>query len=205
MHPPARPMARIVRAYLGAVRRGVSQARNDAIDDVESLRRRIHLVGEEIDASATGYVARVASIDPRRFVQASVVSFWRETNLSLIRTVEDDALRAVQDLYSANPLGVTAAQIQEVVEVSEARAKFWARDQALKLNSAIEIERALDVGIFEYEWDARDDELTRPMHAALDGETFQLSDPPVTNEQGDHNHPGGDYQCRCTMRFRVNY
>jgi hypothetical protein len=38
----------------------------------------------------------------------------------------------------------------------------------------------------------------RERHAELDGERFRWDDPPVTNEDGDENHPGEDYQCRCT-------
>jgi uncharacterized protein with gpF-like domain len=35
------------------------------------------------------------------------------------------------------------------------------------------------------------------MHRALEGTVHSYNDPPVTNKQGDRNHPGGDYQCAC--------
>lgn len=35
------------------------------------------------------------------------------------------------------------------------------------------------------------------MHQELDGTEQSWDDPPVTNEDGDRNHPGEDYQCRC--------
>lgn len=37
----------------------------------------------------------------------------------------------------------------------------------------------------------------RDTHVALNGETFSWSDPPVTSETGERNHPGEDYSCRC--------
>ena len=35
------------------------------------------------------------------------------------------------------------------------------------------------------------------MHKDLDGKIFEFANPPITNEKGDRNNPGEDWQCRC--------
>lgn len=199
-------MARIVRVFRSASRRGFARAhvRFDAEDDLEqqaaALYAQLSAVARELDESATAHVAAVSRVDRERFIPSGWIPFWRGQNIELIRMVEDETVQALKELFLANPNGPTLAQIREVADVSERRAKFWARDQALKLNSQIVQERALSVGIQQYGWDARDDGKTRPMHRALHGQVFDLLGPgPITNPQGDHNHPGEDYECRCTM------
>jgi len=57
--------------------------------------------------------------------------------------------------------------------------------------------RQTAAGVSRYEWSSSADERVRPRHRELDGQTFSWDDPPVTNDDGDTNHPGEDYQCRC--------
>lgn len=87
--------------------------------------------------------------------------------------------------------------IAERLEVSTSRAELIARDQTLKLHAEITRTRQTNAGVREYIWSTSSDERVRPMHADLDGTTQSWGAPPVTNEDGDTNHPGGDYQCRC--------
>jgi SPP1 gp7 family putative phage head morphogenesis protein len=57
--------------------------------------------------------------------------------------------------------------------------------------------RQTQAGISEYEWSTSGDERVRSSHDELDGTRQSWDDPPVTNDDGDTNHPGEDYQCRC--------
>lgn len=58
-----------------------------------------------------------------------------------------------------------------------------------------------DAGVSEYYWLAQHDSATRPEHLALDnGEAYSWDDPPLSAEDSDNgedNHPGEDYNCRC--------
>lgn len=82
--------------------------------------------------------------------------------------------------------------------MTASKAELLARDQTLKLNAAISRTRQQAAGISKYYWTTVGDERVRKMHDDLDGKLFSWDDPPITNEAGDHNHPGEDYQCRCT-------
>lgn len=67
----------------------------------------------------------------------------------------------------------------------------------LKANAKLNEDRQKEAGVERYIWSAGADDRVRPMHRDLDGKTFRWDDPPITNPQGDRNHPGQDYQCRC--------
>lgn len=89
------------------------------------------------------------------------------------------------------------AKLLERADVSESRAQLIARDQTLKTNAALTKDRHEKAGITRYRWSGSLDERERPMHRELEGQIFNWDEPPVTNPQGDENHPGEDYQCRC--------
>jgi len=89
-------------------------------------------------------------------------------------------------------------QIMATVDVTKAKAALLARDQTLTLNAQITRTRQQNVGITEYVWTTSGDERVRDAHAELDGTVNRWDDPPVSSEDGRRNHPGEDYQCRCT-------
>jgi SPP1 gp7 family putative phage head morphogenesis protein len=66
-----------------------------------------------------------------------------------------------------------------------------ARDQTLKLNSAITKDRHIAAGISEYTWSTSLDDRVRPEHEALEGTKHSWDAPP------EPGHPGEDFQCRC--------
>jgi SPP1 gp7 family putative phage head morphogenesis protein len=88
-------------------------------------------------------------------------------------------------------------QIKERFNVSESRARLIARDQVGKLNAQLAEQRQRALGVSRYEWSSSNDERVRPMHKELDHSIQRWDSPPITNEDGDRNHPGEDYQCRC--------
>mgnify|MGYP000210898992 CR=1 FL=1 len=67
----------------------------------------------------------------------------------------------------------------------------------VQLNGQITEERQTQAGIEEYVWSTSNDEKVRETHEELDGTTQRWDDPPVSEKNGDRNHPGGSYQCRC--------
>jgi SPP1 gp7 family putative phage head morphogenesis protein len=138
---------------------------------------------------------------------AGVVAHAREDNLRLIANAASDYADQVEDvLTDPDNFGLRAEELEELLvergNVSVSRAQFIARDQTLKTNAAITRTRMGAAGVARYRWSTSQDERVRPMHAELgrrsdEGETFSFDDPPVTNDDGDTNNPGEDYQCRC--------
>jgi SPP1 gp7 family putative phage head morphogenesis protein len=127
---------------------------------------------------------------------------FRAENLAKIRSLASAQVSELEEILSdASTEGWRVEdlgdEIKDRFEVSKSKADFLARDQTLKLNGQITQERQSQAGISRYQWSTSGDERVRPMHDDLDGTIQDWEDPPVTNEDGDENHPGGDYQCRC--------
>jgi SPP1 gp7 family putative phage head morphogenesis protein len=127
---------------------------------------------------------------------------WVKDNVALIKTLPTEYLAKVE---TAVQKGVGAGlrveelsdKIMAMGNVVKARANLIARDQTLKLYGRLNRERQKSVGIERYAWRGVLDEAERPMHRDLEGQVFRWGEPPVTNEDGDENEPGEDYQCRC--------
>lgn len=133
---------------------------------------------------------------------AGTIAHAREDNVRLIQKAAGDYADQVQAVLTdpAN-LGLRHEELRDLLvergNVSVSRASFIARDQTLRLNAAITKSRQQAAGVLRYTWSTSQDERVRPMHAELEGLAFDYDDPPVTNEEGDTNNPGEDYQCRC--------
>ena len=85
--------------------------------------------------------------------------------------------------------------VAEIGDVAENRAAFIARDQTNKANGAFSRVRQTGLGITRNEWQTAGDDLVRPSHAEMDGEIYDLDDPPLVD--GDPMFPGDDFNCRC--------
>jgi SPP1 gp7 family putative phage head morphogenesis protein len=125
----------------------------------------------------------------------------REANIALVVNAGRVYAGDVRNIFSdpANVglrVEVLQAKLVERGNVSESRAALIARDQTLKLNAALTKHRQTAAGVDQYRWSTSKDERVRPGHAELEGELFDWSDPPDTGD-GELNHPGEDYQCRC--------
>ncbi len=88
--------------------------------------------------------------------------------------------------------------VQQITGYGGSRARLIARDQTMKYNASVQQAQARAAGITQYRWRVVRDEATRSFHKRLDGTLHTWNDPPVTNAQGDRNHPGQDFQCRCS-------
>jgi SPP1 gp7 family putative phage head morphogenesis protein len=125
---------------------------------------------------------------------------WRSDNVALVKSMLDTQREILSDIltgYEGHSYETIAKQIEDRCGVVSSRAEFIARDQVLKLNSNITTARMAAAGIAEFVWTTTGDERVRKTHEDLDGQTFSYDDPPVTNDDGDTNLPGEDYQCRC--------
>lgn len=127
---------------------------------------------------------------------------WRRENVALIESIatrlHDDVHQVVRDAQRRGAhVRTVRRELMERFDVSRSRATLIARDQILKANSDLTRVRHQEAGIDRYVWSTSRDERVRPMHRDLEGTIHRWDDPPVTNEKGDRNHPGQDYQCRC--------
>lgn len=94
-------------------------------------------------------------------------------------------------------------EIQHSYQVSRNKAKFLARQETNLLTSKLKEIRYTDAGSKGYIWETvvgSPAHPVRPMHKALKGKFFSWNNPPVTSEDGRRNHPGEDFNCRCTAR-----
>jgi SPP1 gp7 family putative phage head morphogenesis protein len=134
-------------------------------------------------------------------------------NVALIKSIpvqlQAEVEKTIRDAMSE---GVHTVALRKRVEkrfaVAESRAELIARDQTLKLAGQLTRVRAEEAGIPGYTWRVTGspvgDSRVRPMHLELEGTHHTWDDPPVTNPEGDVNHPGEDYQCRCTAEPDVD-
>jgi SPP1 gp7 family putative phage head morphogenesis protein len=131
-----------------------------------------------------------------------VLAQAREDNIRLLQRAAQKYVKDVEGvLRDPDNLGLRVEELadllQERADVSESRAMLIARDQTLKTNAALTQYRHRAVGVSRYRWSTSRDERVRPLHEALEGQTFAYDDPPVTTESGETNNPGEDIQCRC--------
>jgi SPP1 gp7 family putative phage head morphogenesis protein len=175
------------------------------------LRRILRFVRPETERAFDSMAAEVnaaalrgsvlVGIQPRSVPGlAKVIATARASNVNLITSASSQFLRQVRDVldeHEGQPAETISAALQERVGVSKSRGQLIARDQTLKLNAQITQHRQRAAGIVSYRWSTSHDERVRESHRALDGQVFSWDDPPETTDDGDSNHPGEDFQCRC--------
>lgn len=169
-------------------------------------------------------MSRVLQIDLRRqdvglqdFIQRFI-----EKNIRLIRSVATDQLDRMENVVAKATAGQVRVetlrdQILSTFNVTESRAALIARDQTLKSNADLIQLRQQQVGVTEYIWTSSKDERVRGRpggkwaksqsdHWSLDGTRQSWLVEPITNPvTGERNHPGRDYQCRCTATPIVDH
>lgn len=169
-------------------------------------RSSLESVAARVDDHNRQEIRRVLSLDVRRedLGLGTFLDRFVQQNVDLIQSIPQRALGEVEGIVRsahAGQIRVEALrdQIMARFDVSESRAALIARDQTLKANGQLNQLRQQAVGVREYEWIASRDERVREDHAALDGQRFSWLEPPIVDERtGRREHPGGDYQCRCT-------
>ena len=142
----------------------------------------------------------------RRFNEqqtSDLVDKWIGTNVDLIESIPQTYFGKVEAMVRKSVSeGMRVEELSDKImamgNVAQAHANLIARDQTLKLYGGLNRERQKSVGIEKYIWRGVLDEAEREMHIELEGRVITWGDPPVTNEAGDTNDPGEDYQCRCS-------
>lgn len=120
-----------------------------------------------------------------------------EENLAAVTDLSESVIAGIEkQVYAAFAVGQDEAQlaayIEKRFEIGENRARFIARDQIGKLIGALNADRQQELGITEYIWRTRRDELVRPEHARREGKKYAWS-----GKGAAPIRPGMDWNCRC--------
>jgi SPP1 gp7 family putative phage head morphogenesis protein len=165
---------------------------------------------KEVDERLIREIKRSVSVDVRAAFDvggpiAHKMDAAVKWNASLIQSIPEQYFGKLGDLVSSGWADgkrweSLVADIQNLGDVTEERAKVIARDQTAKMNSAFNQTRQQSVGIEKYEWSTSQDERVRETHAELDGKTFRWDEPgPLAGTiDGAPCHAGEDILCRCT-------
>lgn len=126
-------------------------------------------------------------------------------NVALIKTIpeqfhrriEGAALRSVS--YPGEGAKTLLDEIRQTGTVTEKRAQFIAVDQSRKITTASNYERMKSAGIRKAVWHhSAGSAEPRELHLRLDGQTFDLDNPPVIDEKtGQRGLPGTLPNCKC--------
>jgi SPP1 gp7 family putative phage head morphogenesis protein len=127
-----------------------------------------------------------------------VLTLKTKENVDLIQSIPDEYLGKVQRIVYENVIqGRKSSQsmmkeLKMLGDITDARARFIARDQTAKLTAALNRERNQALGIEQYIWRTSKDASVRKTHRENAGKKFRFDDPPAKT-----GNPGEDYQCRC--------
>nr|WP_308808414.1 phage minor head protein [Providencia sp. PROV011] len=134
-------------------------------------------------------------------------------NVSLIKSIPSQFHQRIESaaLRSISQGGEGAKTLLDVIRhtgsVTESRANFIAVDQTRKITTAANCERMKSVGIRKAVWNHSGGSAEpRALHLHLDGEEFDLDNPPVIDEKtGERGLPGQLPECKCFMTPAINF
>lgn len=193
----ASDLAEILRV-VGRVREATEKAAGASVSEDELAG-----IAAKVDRFAAAELTRVLALDVTQGGKlTSLYQAWAAENVALIESIPAQFFAEIETtvkdaVQSGRLTRDVMKDLQGRYGVSKSRAELIARDQIGKLNGQLTEQRQTSLGITEYIWSTSKDRRVRDMHADLEGTVQRWDDPPVTNENGDRNHPGGDYQCRC--------
>lgn len=147
------------------------------------------LIGKQLD--------KIIRNDP----VSSILKDRQAVQINLIKSIPVEAAERAKQLsvevYTQGRRTEEAAQmIADSTGVSQSRANVIARTETAKTNHDVSMARAKAIDVQKYSWETMQDEAVRPSHADLQGEIFDIDNPPEIEGEGAHG-PGDSIQCRC--------
>jgi SPP1 gp7 family putative phage head morphogenesis protein len=180
----------------------------EAISELELILAGVSSV---VDANVISAFAEAVSVDV--FLNDSalldtVKAEWKAQQGRLVDSIVNTYIEKLQIIVSnAVQRGTAMSEVKEEIKVllntTEKRAKFIARNEVGNLNGIITMRRQVDCGIGVYQWSSSHDERVRPSHAEMDGKYFYWNSDKVGEINGikvypaPKYHPCMDYNCRC--------
>lgn len=149
-------------------------------------------------------------------VREKIAVEW-QTNLDI--WIKDFTAEEIVKLRTDIQAAVTAGNrhaalvsaIKKSYGVTEAKAKFLARQETSLLMTKFKESRYTEAGITKYRWGCvagSKGHPVRPSHKILEGKVFSWNDPPITTPPGEatrRNNPGQDFNCRCFAKPIVQF
>ena len=171
---------------------------NQAVKRISAGRMQ-YLVDKDIDKSLKSIGI---SVEMTQAMQEAIRLRYLENQVRNIKSWAPEQVQRLRTMIQRASLsGYNRESLQRTIMdeygVSEGKARFLARQETSLFMSELRRERYLDAGYEYYRWRCTMDERSRPMHKALDGRVFMFGDPPITDERGNRNEPGEDFNCRC--------
>lgn len=169
-------------------------------DTIENLALPINNVLESMDSELQKDISIKPEItDKMRKELADDYHFNQHLNIKDWAPEQVQRLRGMVEKMAKSGYRRTALRnlIQSEWGVTSNKAKFLARQETGLFLAKLRRERFLEAGIQRYRWSTSRDERVRDRHAHLHGKVFTFGDPPVTDDIGNRNEPGEDYNCRC--------
>ena len=180
----------------------------DAISELELILAGVSSV---VDANVISAFAEAVSVDV--FLNDSalldtVKAEWKAQQNRLVDSIVNTYIEKLQIIVSnAVQRGTAMSEVKEEIKgllnTTDKRAKFIARNEVGNLNGIITMRRQVDCGISVYQWSSSHDERVRPSHAEMDGKYFYWNSDKVGEINGikvypsPKYHPCMDYNCRC--------
>lgn len=180
----------------------------EAISELELILAGVSSV---VDANVISAFAEAVSVDV--FLNDSalldtVKAEWKAQQSRLVDSIVNTYIEKLQIIVSnAVQRGTAMSEVKEEIKVllntTDKRAKFIARNEVGNLNGIITMRRQVDCGIGVYQWSSSHDERVRPSHAEMDGKYFYWNSDKVGEINGikvypsPEYHPCMDYNCRC--------
>lgn len=180
----------------------------EAISELELILAGVSSV---VDANVISAFAEAVSVDV--FLNDSVLldtvkAEWKAQQGRLVDSIVNTYIEKLQIIVSnAVQRGTAMSEVKEEIKVllntTDKRAKFIARNEVGNLNGIITMRRQVDCGISVYQWSSSHDERVRPSHAEMDGKYFYWNSDKVGEINGikvypaPKYHPCMDYNCRC--------
>ena len=180
----------------------------DAISELELILAGVSSV---VDANVISAFAEAVSVDV--FLNDSalldtVKAEWKAQQSRLVDSIVNTYIEKLQIIVSnAVQRGTAMSEVKEEIKVllntTDKRAKFIARNEVGNLNGIITMRRQVDCGISVYQWSSSHDERVRPSHAEMDGKYFYWNSDKAGEINGikvypaPKSHPCMDYNCRC--------
>jgi SPP1 gp7 family putative phage head morphogenesis protein len=198
-----------IKQRLGPVR----IALEEAVRPGTKLSRDLRTLAARVNKKGDIEFRKVIGISPRGDLGVGgALDAFRDKNVDLIKSLAGQQLDEITDtLAEAESSGLRVEEVRKAIQTqfntTRSKADLLARDQVLKLNGNLTKVRHEAAGITKYIWTTAGDERVRGnpsgkwpngMHYDLDGTEQEWSNPPIVSEDGRREHPGGDYQCRCT-------
>lgn len=169
----------------------LGKALRDADGDIQEKLKGIS-VAPELSVPQMEFITKEYSENLERYIK----DFCK-------KDIQNLRERIKQNVIDGNRYETLIEEVRTTYGVSERKAKFLARQETKLMVTAFKVSRYKDSGSLGYIWKnviGSPSHPVRDSHKILNNQFFTWDNPPVTNDKGQRNHPGQDFNCRCTWQ-----